>query len=143
MPEGIPNGIGTAFIRRDTIQRSDDDPPDAYAPIVRDWQTKVADQVPDPGAQWYANDDWRTEHHGMDQLIKLGMQQTVGQQYVLVGVRRGPRVTFLVTNPWVPSRENKVGEYSQEDPVGRIGDARYMDQIPNTAIRRDKRYGSY
>lgn len=137
--ENIPDGIGTTYIRRETLQRSDDDPVTSYAPITRDYVARPDNPVPDPGYQVYENQDWRTEHHNIDQLIKLGLQMTVGPQYALVGIRRGPRVTWLVANPWVPSREEKPGQFSEEQLRGRIGDAAFMDAVPNIAIRRDRR----
>jgi hypothetical protein len=139
MPDGIPSGIGTAYIPRETYDRSTDEPQTAYAPITRDYVAKPGDPVPDPGYQIYVNEDWRTEHHNMDQLIKLGLQMTVGPQYAIVGIRRGPRVTWLIANPWVPSRETKPGVFTEEELRGRIGDAAYLDAVPNMAIRRDRR----
>lgn len=138
--ENMPEGIGTAFIQRETLERTPDAIPSSYAPIARDWQAKYDDPVSDPGYQVYANKDWRTEHHNKDQLIKLGLQMIVGPQYALAGIRRGPRVTFLIANPYVPSQELKPGMYSEEELRGRIGDAAFLDAVPNIAIRRDRRF---
>jgi hypothetical protein len=116
--------------------------PQNYAPTLREYNAKYTPPggsgvVPDPGTLTYENEQWEVLNPSDDQRLKLALKSTVGQQYVLAGIQRTPRITFLVANPHVPSREKSPGSYETENALFLVGAAKAINDIPAT-VRRDR-----